>query len=69
MSKINEIGIEVNFFRLLSWECLASASSSIRGLNSSVEINLSVACKCSSVTRDLRKDFFAFIDEKSCSHT
>ena len=34
------------------------------GLNSSEEINLSVACECLSVTRDLHADLLNFVDEK-----
>ena len=53
MTKINEIDITVNFFLVTLWHRLASASSSILGLNSFVEIQLSVTCKCPSVTCDL----------------
>ena len=53
----------------LACSVFASTRSSMLGLNSSEEANLSVACKCSSLTHDLNADLLNFIDEKNCSYT
>ena len=56
-------------FWLLSWQRFASARSPILGLNSLEVATLNVACKCSSVSRDLITDLLAYMDEKNCLHT
>ena len=68
MTEINEIDITVNLFIAIYLAAFPTSKLLELGLNSLEDINLGVACKCSSATRKLRIDLSALMDEKNCLH-
>ena len=59
-----------SYFVLAAWLATFFIDKDLNiNFNLSAETNLGVACRCSSVRRDLNTVLLSFIDEQNCSHT